>query len=1016
MSKKLIYLASFVLVLGLVPTSIANAAEPGLVGCWRLDEGSGTTVSDSSGYGNHGTFGPQPYDPQWVPGMVGYALEFDGDDYVDVGNSSMLNFGTDNWNVTGWIKTVGEGTLFGNGADHSGGIRYQLRVRNGHAVLTLDDDITKVEEEGGTSVADDVWHHLAAFRDGTTALVYVDGMLDITLTLPDGYDLSGTTQYNAYIGAVTDNRDPTGNTLEKLYTGLIDDVRVYNHALSEAEIEVVMTGEPPMAPAKASTPSPRDGKEDVPRDVVLSWRPGKFAPATNGHKVYFSEDFKDVNDGVGGAIQDVGSYTPPAILEFAKTYYWRVDEVNGPPDYTIYQGDVWSFTVIDHILVDNFENYNDYGPHRIFDVWIDGWGVTANGSTAGYPESPFAETNIVHGGGQSMPYFYNNDAFAKYSEASMTLTSQRDWTAQGVKALSLWFRGHPAYMGGFVEGPTGTYTMTAEGADIWGNSDQFHFAFKQISGAGSIIAKVESVEDTHEWAKAGVMIRDTLEPDSSHAMMAVTPGNGVWFGRRTETGDSSSDSEAGITAPQWVKIERTIGGLVRAFYSADGNTWTQLGAPEPVTMNTPVYIGLALTSHNSGVACEAKFSNVSFPNTTVGPQWTNQDIGLLSNEAQPMYVTAEDGSGTTAAVYHDDPNASLIDTWTEFNIDLKDFSDQGVNLNDIGKLSIGFGDKDNPQPGAGLVFFDDIRLYPPRYVPDKITPLAADFTDDGVVDIKDLEIMSNDWLQGDYTIYATTPSAAIALWAFDNNANDSEGSNNGIPHGNQSYVDGKFDQAISLDGDDYVDCGNPAELDFATGDWSICAWINTTQSDDTFTIFANGGDNSGGICYTLGIGEEGLDGVVTLTTDDDTTKVQAISSTLVNDDQWHHVVGLRAGNTTQVYVDGVLDGTNTLPVGYDLSGTSQHNAYVGAITDNSDATGNTLEKFFVGTLDDVRIYNYALSPAEILGAMGQNELYVPLTSPANIYDEEPINSKKVNFKDFAILADEWLEQPVWPKW
>ena len=686
--------------------------------------------------------------------------------------------------------------------------------------------------------------------------------------------------------------------------------------------------------------------------------------------------------------------------------------------------DIWSFTIIDHILVDNFEDYSNY-EYRIFDVWIDGWGVTANGSTSGYPLEQadflegkhYVETTIVHSGAQSMPYFYNNDAFAKYSEASMTLTSPRDWTAQGVKALSLWFRGHPEYMGGFAEGPTGTYTMTAEGADIEGNSDQFHFAFKELFGAGSIIAKVESVEDTHESAKAGVMIRDTLDPDSRHAIMAVTPGSGVWFGRRTATGDSSSsDSEAGITAPQWVKIERTIGGLVRAFYSADGNTWTQLGAPEPVTMDIPMYIGLALTSHNSGVACEAKFSDVSFPNTTVGPQWTNQDIGMLSNEAQPMYVTAEDGSGTAAMVYHDDPNASLIDTWTEFNINLKDFSDQGVNLNDIGKLSIGFGDKDNPQPGAGLVFFDDIRLYPPRYVPDKITPLAADFTDDGVVDIKDLEIMSNDWLQGDYTIYATTPNAAIALWAFDNNANDSAGSNHGTTHGNPTYVAGKLGQAISLDGDDYVDCGNPAELDFATGDWSICAWINTTQSDDTFTIFANGGDNSGGIRYTLGIGEEGPDGVVTLTTDDDTTKIQAISSTLVNDDRWHHVVGLRAGNTTQVYVDGVLDGTNTLPVGYDLSGTSQHNAYVGAITDNSDATGNTLEKFFVGTLDDVRIYNYALSPAEIMGVMGQNELYVPLTSPANIYDEEPINSRKVNFKDFAILADEWLEQPVWPKW
>ncbi len=776
----------------------------------------------------------------------------------------------------------------------------------------------------------------------------------------------------------------------------------------------------PSDPQKAHAVAPAPGATvDLTEASPLGWIAGASALQ---HDVYFGTDFDEVNDadttdttGIYRDRQNPVIYTPPETLELGRSYYWRIDEVKA--DDTIYKGDVWSYTIIGYILVDGFENYNDY-EYRIFDVWIDGWGVTANGSTSGYPDSPFVETNIVYGGAQSMPLLYNNDAFARYSEVSITLTSPRDWTAQNVKALSLWFQGHPEYVGGFAEEPAGTYTMTAEGADIEGNSDQLHFAYRELSGAGAIIAKVESVEDTHASAKAGVMIRDTLDPDSRHAMMAVTPGNGVWFGRRTATGDiTSSDSEAGITAPQWVKIERTIGGLVRAFYSADGNTWTQLGAPEPVSMDIPVYIGLAITSHNSGVACEAEFSNVSFPDTTVGPQWNNQDIGLLSNEAQPMYVTAEDGNGTAATVYHDDPNASLIDTWTEFNIDLKDFSDQGVNLNDIAKLSIGFGDKNNPQPGAGLVFFDDIRLYPPRYVPDKITPLAADFNDDGVVDIKDLEIMSNDWLQGDYTIYATTPNPPIALWAFDNNANDSAGSNDGTTHGNPRYIDGKFDQAISLNGDHYVDVGNPAELNFATGDWTVCAWVKTTQADDTFTIFANGGDNSGGIRYTLAVGETGGSGTIVLTTDDDAAKVQAVSSAgAVNDGQWHHVVGLRAGNAIQVYVDGALYGTNTLPLDYDLSGASQYNAYIGAITDNSDATGNTLEKFFVGALDDVRIYNYALSPAEILGAMGQNELYVPLTSPANIYDEEPINSKKVNFKDFAILADEWLEQPVWPEW
>ncbi len=129
-------------------------------------------------------------------------------------------------------------------------------------------------------------------------------------------------------------------------------------------------------------------------------------------------------------------------------------------------------------------------------------------------------------------------------------------------------------------------------------------------------------------------------------------------------------------------------------------------------MDMPVYIGLVVTSHNPDLTCEAKFSNVSFGNTSVGPEWTDQDVGMLSNEAEPMYVTVADGSGMAVTVYHDDPNAALIDTWTQWNIDIKEFGDAGVVLTDVSKLAIGFGGPDNQQSGgSGLVFFDDIRLY-----------------------------------------------------------------------------------------------------------------------------------------------------------------------------------------------------------------------------------------------------------------------------------------------------------------
>jgi hypothetical protein len=557
--------------------------------------------------------------------------------------------------------------------------------------------------------------------------------------------------------------------------------------------------------------------------------------------------------------------------------------------------------------------------------------------------------------------------------------------------------------------------MRAASADIWGTSDEFHFAWQQFSGAGMITAKIESIENTHEWAKAGVMIRDTLDADATHAMLAITPENGVWFGRRRAAGGISFDDvQTGIGAPYWVRLERTTGGLIRAYYSADGSTWVKFGPSESIPMETPMYIGLALTS-NGLATCEAKFSNITSDGTG---QWTNQDIGMVRNEAEPMYIAISDINGITETVYYEDPNATCIDDWKEWNINLKDFADQNVDLGDVNSIAIGFGDKNNLQAGGtGKMYFDDIRLYPPRYVPDKVIPYTGDFSNDGLVDFKDLKIMVNDWLQGDYAVAATTPRPPISWWKLENNTNDSIGDNHGFIYGNPIFVAGKYDQALKFDGDDYVDCGNSSVLDFGTSDWTICAWIKTTRSgtsdeEDKGTVFAKGGDQTDGIRYTLAL-NEAESGKITLTTDDNVTRVRATSSISVNDGLWHHVAGMRNGTELRVYVDAMLDGTTTFAEGYNLSGTSQHKAYIGTITDHRDGT---LSKYFVGSIDEVQIYDYALSHTDIIGAAGLTEVYYPLTSQANISDEEPNKSKLVNFKDFAILADEWLKEPlIWPE-
>ncbi len=294
--------------------------------------------------------------------------------------------------------------------------------------------------------------------------------------------------------------------------------------------EQIIPAGPLQPPLRASSPNPRNGAVDVKQTPILKWSAGEAAAS---HQVYFGADEEAVKNADTGSPEYKGtralgseSYDPGKLL-WDTTYYWRVDEVNNVNPDSPWVGGLCSFTTADFIWIDDFEDYNDYSPDEIFSTWIDGWEVPTNGSMAGHADPPFAETDNIHGGSQSMPLYYDNNF--KYSEATMTLVSARDWTEEGVGVLSLWFYG------------------------------------------------------------------DT------------------------------------------------------------------------------------------------------------------------SNAAERMYVNLNG----IATVYHGNPDAVLIEEWTEWTIDLQEFAAQGVNLANVNTISIGFGDKNNLQAGgSGMVLFDDIRLYRPAPEPE----------------------------------------------------------------------------------------------------------------------------------------------------------------------------------------------------------------------------------------------------------------------------------------------------------
>jgi hypothetical protein len=475
-------------------------------------------------------------------------------------------------------------------------------------------------------------------------------------------------------------------------------------------------------PLRAGSPIPSNGQTGAKMTPVLRWAPGMYAAS---HEVYLGTDAEAVRNATTASAEYKGTKTlgeesyDPGKLTWHTTYYWRVDEVNDLHPDSPWIGNLWSFTTGEFLLVDNFEDYtdDDAAGRAIWQHWIDGFGVADNGSQVGYLMPPYAEQTIIHSGRQSMPLLYNNTAGVTNSEARLTLTAPRDWTEEGVTDLSLWFRGYPGSVGSFTEAPAGTYTMTASGADIAGTADQCHFAFKTLTGAGSIVARINSVRNTNAWAKAGVMIRETLDAGSKHAFACVTPENGVASeGRTAADGTSFTTNQTGIAAPHWVKLERDATGNFTVSHSANGTSWEPVenSVPTNIPMTSNVYIGLALTSHDAALTGEAVFSNVTTTGSVSG-QWAHQDVGITTNAAEPMYVELSNANGASAVVAHDEPTAATIEEWTEWVIPLQAFADQGVNLIDVDSIAIGVGTKAGiaTSGGSGTMYFDDIRLYRP---------------------------------------------------------------------------------------------------------------------------------------------------------------------------------------------------------------------------------------------------------------------------------------------------------------
>jgi len=319
-------------------------------------------------------------------------LDLDGDgDYVVLANEQNFDF-TDALTVAVWVKVRdnwGSGVNQYAGMVVKGGGSWMVQRFNlANTIEFSCDNATHIRDwpdddpitPSTIEIADGAWHHIVAIFDenGATdakARLYVDGVLDAKAPFQADGDPFSTSDRQVWIGA---NPGWGGHAL---FYGQIDDVRIYNRALSHSDVKELCQGA-----GAAMIVAPGADATEVPRDAILSWQPGEYAAT---HDVYLGTSFADVNtagrDNAMGVLvsesQDANSYDPPGLLDWGQTYYWRIDEVNAAPDFAIYKGGVWSFTVepfgypIEHVVAtSNAASSPTEGPENT----VNGSGLNAD--------------------------------------------------------------------------------------------------------------------------------------------------------------------------------------------------------------------------------------------------------------------------------------------------------------------------------------------------------------------------------------------------------------------------------------------------------------------------------------------------------------------------------------------------------------------------------------------------------------------------------------------------------------
>jgi len=964
----------------------------GLVGHYRFDEGQGATTADSSTSGRTGTLNGGA---AWVPGVYRNALQFNGTDaYVSTGESFLNDLSA--FTLAGWVSaadpTAGRIGLFGqDGTLECGFENSQV------GIYTLSAPGATWQWIGAAySFPYPAWHHVAVTGDTDRIVLYVDGQEVASGNVGTSTFGESTAPFNIG-GAVLDRLGHRDNWFE----GEIDDVLVYTRALTAEEISDLVAGR--WEPALAAKPVPGDAVSDVPRNPVLKWMSGDFSQK---HNLYFGTQWQDVNDAslaaplhtVVAPGLDVNSFDP-GRLAFDRTYYWRVDEVNGAPDSTVFKGKVWSFTVepyarpiTDVTATASSSQSDSTGPEKT----VDGSGLDDLDQHAVH-----GATMWLSGVGDAQPWIqFEFDRVYKLASMLVWNSNQIIESFVGLSVKEVVIETSVDGLAWAVQAGATQLNQAPGTADYRANTE-VDFGDVQARYVRIIINSAYGIMPQRGLSEVRFLYVPTFARDPLPANGSTSEGTAVELSWRAGREAAFHRVYLGTDAADLPLVATTT----EAAYLADGLTYgtsyywsvTEVNETEAVTSyagdmwsfrvsdagivdnfelyndrcNRIFFTWQDGFGHNGGEDiedCDVAPFRGNGTSSTVGhatASFAEQTIVLSGKQSLPFRY--EDHSETTVNVADlqigqdwtqgapttlvlwirgDLGNTATDRLYAKIN-DSKVAYDGDLSLPvwkhwniDLGTLGINLSSVHKLTIGVeasdtGVLYLDDIALY--RVPPPIVEPPAG----------SDMSLVAH-WKLNE----------TDGLAAADSSAYGNHGTLVGMSgtEWTAGILGGALEFAGTAANPQYIDFGNASSLqlyDSAT----ISAWVKMNPNNDG-VYMGVGGKLKTGWYRGFSLVRYRSNDFRLWCDDGGGGLVDATSDTIYTDTEWHHLVGVINDGRSSLHVDG----TKQVQEGrVDLTD-SGGNAYIG-----KQYSSPSSHRYWKGLIDEVRIYCRALSAEEIAG-------------------------------------------------